>query len=154
MKTQEFSRASSEHPDRCEDAVMVFAGGSNGESKAPVFAVIDGMGGQQHETAEGKLMTGRDASQMVRDTLIEDLQRLPTDIDGSSGGEAEQKVIAALNRAHERIFLWVDSFDPHEPWTPPREFDRYTVPGYQGKRIILPPGGEAGAGVPHQRSEQ
>ena len=49
------------------------------------------------------------------------------------------------NRAHERIFLWVDSFDPHEPWTPPREFDRYTVPGYQGKRIILPPGGEAGA---------
>jgi arylsulfatase A-like enzyme len=49
------------------------------------------------------------------------------------------------NRSHERIFLWVDSFDPHEPWTPPREFDRYTAPGYQGKRIILPPGGEARA---------
>jgi len=82
---------------------MVFEGGSNGESKAPVFAVIDGMGGQQHETADGRLMTGRDASQMVRATLIEDLQRLPADIDASANGEAEQKVIAALNRAHERV---------------------------------------------------
>ncbi len=41
------------------------------------------------------------------------------------------------------IFLFLDSFDPHEPWTPPREFDRYTDPGYAGKRIVLPPGGPA-----------
>jgi len=41
------------------------------------------------------------------------------------------------------IFLFLDSFDPHEPWTPPREFDRYTDPGYTGKRIVLPPGGHA-----------
>ena len=51
----------------------------------------------------------------------------------------------AENRDHERLFLWVDSFDPHEPWTPPAEFDRYTDPGYRGKRIILPPGGPADA---------
>jgi arylsulfatase A-like enzyme len=47
------------------------------------------------------------------------------------------------NRSHERLFLWLDSFDPHEPWTPPPEFDRYTDPSYEGKRIILPPGGIA-----------
>ncbi|MBI1258201.1 MAG: SpoIIE family protein phosphatase [Chloroflexi bacterium] len=111
MKIQEFSRASIEHPDRCEDAVMVFDGNSNGDSKAPVFAVIDGMGGQQHETADGRLMTGRDASQLVRTTLIEDLQRLPPDIDGSANGEAEQKVIAALNRAHERLRLELNNGD-------------------------------------------
>jgi serine/threonine protein phosphatase PrpC len=115
LKTQEFSRASIEHPDRCEDAVMVFAGNSNGESKAPVFAVIDGMGGQQHENHEGKLMTGRDASQLVRTTLIEDLQHLPADIDASAGGEAEQKVIAALNRAHERIRLELNNGDEYSP---------------------------------------
>jgi arylsulfatase A-like enzyme len=43
------------------------------------------------------------------------------------------------------IFMWVDSFDPHEPWTPPREFDLYTDPNYSGKKIILPPGGPAAA---------
>ncbi|MCC7354515.1 MAG: sulfatase [Anaerolineae bacterium] len=47
------------------------------------------------------------------------------------------------NRSYERIFLWVDSFDPHEPWTPPKEFDHYTDPNYKGKRYILPPGGLA-----------
>jgi arylsulfatase A-like enzyme len=41
------------------------------------------------------------------------------------------------------LLLWVDSFDPHEPWTPPRAFDRYTDPDYKGKRIILPCGGQA-----------
>lgn len=45
----------------------------------------------------------------------------------------------------EPILLWVDSFDPHEPWTPPRKFDRYTDPNYTGKKIILPCGGPASA---------
>lgn len=49
---------------------------------------------------------------------------------------------AERNAASERpIMMWVDSFDPHEPWTPPQEFDRYTDPHYTGKKIILPPGG-------------
>jgi len=41
------------------------------------------------------------------------------------------------------FLLWWDSFDPHEPWTPPQEFDRYTDPDYRGKKIILPCGGLA-----------
>jgi arylsulfatase A-like enzyme len=47
------------------------------------------------------------------------------------------------NRGQERIFAWIDSFDPHEPWDPPPRFDTYTRPDYCGKRLILPMGGPA-----------
>lgn len=47
------------------------------------------------------------------------------------------------NRSHRRIFAWIDSFDPHEPWDPPARFDTYTDPAYRGKRLILPMGGPA-----------
>jgi arylsulfatase A-like enzyme len=47
------------------------------------------------------------------------------------------------NKVYEKIFLWVDSFDPHEPWDPPERFDVYTSRNYKGKRLILPMGGEA-----------
>jgi arylsulfatase A-like enzyme len=47
------------------------------------------------------------------------------------------------NRCHRRIFAWIDSFDPHEPWDPPTCFDIYTDPAYRGKRLILPMGGPA-----------
>jgi len=49
------------------------------------------------------------------------------------------------NRGHENLFLWVDSFEPHEPWDPPGRFDAYTDPGYQGKRLVMPMGGPADA---------
>lgn len=72
-----------------------------------------------------------------------------------------------LNRAHRRIeddyfapktfrlacewleqnwnrkdfFLWVETFDPHEPWDPPQYYiDRYD-PGYKGRVIEFPPYG-------------
>ncbi len=48
-----------------------------------------------------------------------------------------------LNRLHDHVFLWVDCFDPHEPWDPPARFDTYTDPEYRGKRLIQPLGGEA-----------
>lgn len=50
---------------------------------------------------------------------------------------------AAANAAGQPLFLWVDSFDPHEPWTPPAQFDIYNDPDWTGKRCILPPGGQA-----------
>jgi len=50
-------------------------------------------------------------------------------------------------QSNSPIFLWIDSFDPHEPWTPPQEFDRFTDPHYRGKKIILPPGGLASANL-------
>jgi arylsulfatase A-like enzyme len=48
------------------------------------------------------------------------------------------------NRGHQNILLWIDCFDPHEPWDPPARFDTYTDPAYAsrgGKRLILPMGG-------------
>lgn len=45
------------------------------------------------------------------------------------------------NRKHKKIFLWVDSFEPHEPWDPPKKFDTYTDRNYIGRRLIMPMGG-------------
>jgi len=43
------------------------------------------------------------------------------------------------NHKEKNIFLWMDSFDPHEPWDPPSPFDRmYTDPGYKGPKLIHP----------------
>jgi arylsulfatase A-like enzyme len=44
------------------------------------------------------------------------------------------------------FMLWVDCFDPHEPWNPPPPYNRmYTDPNYRGMDIIHPiPGPVAG----------
>lgn len=39
----------------------------------------------------------------------------------------------------DNLFLWLDCFDPHEPWDPPPPYNRmYTDPNYNGKDIIHP----------------
>jgi len=45
------------------------------------------------------------------------------------------------NRVHDKALLWIDSFDPHEPWDPPGRWDTYGDPTYSGLRLILPMGG-------------
>jgi serine/threonine protein phosphatase PrpC len=100
MTVYHYMQASIEHSDRCEDAFMIFPG--NG--KAPVYSAIDGMGGHQRQAADGSMITGHEASQLVRSVLIEDLQHLPADVDASPGGLAEQRVIAAIKRAHQRVY--------------------------------------------------
>jgi len=43
----------------------------------------------------------------------------------------------------DRLFLWVDMFDPHEPWDPPAPYDRmYTNPEYEGPDLVDPVAGE------------
>ena len=43
------------------------------------------------------------------------------------------------NAAHEDFFLMVDSFDPHEPWDPPRYYtDLYDAPAYAGHEYVTP----------------
>ncbi|HID22587.1 MAG TPA: hypothetical protein EYP14_09315, partial [Planctomycetaceae bacterium] len=45
------------------------------------------------------------------------------------------------NYKRKDFFLWIDTFDPHEPWDPPQHYiDRYD-PGYKGRIIEAPPGG-------------
>ena len=106
MTIYHYIQASIDHAERCEDAFMIFPG--NG--KAPVYSAIDGMGGHQRQADDGSMITGREASQMVRSVLIEDLAHLPADVNASPKGEAETKVIAALTRAHRSIRLELNEF--------------------------------------------
>ena len=42
-------------------------------------------------------------------------------------------------RKRDNFMLWLDCFDPHEPWDPPSPYNRmYTDPNYKGKDIIHP----------------
>ena len=40
------------------------------------------------------------------------------------------------------LFLWVDFFDPHEPWDPPDPWRSMYDPGYQGQELIDPVAGD------------
>jgi arylsulfatase A-like enzyme len=42
------------------------------------------------------------------------------------------------NLEHERLFLWLDVFDVHEPWDPPHWYVDLYDPGYQGEEIVYP----------------
>lgn len=43
----------------------------------------------------------------------------------------------------DRLFLWVDYFDPHEPWDPPEPYwSLYRNPSYTGQEIIDPVAGD------------
>ncbi len=62
-------------------------------------------------------------------------------------GEADTFVARTMQRAcdwlehnytHDRFFLYIDTFDPHEPWDPPKHYvDRYD-PGYRGEVVDHP----------------
>ncbi|HOQ67662.1 MAG TPA: sulfatase-like hydrolase/transferase [Candidatus Atribacteria bacterium] len=38
----------------------------------------------------------------------------------------------------DRLFLWIDAFDPHEPWDPPEPYRNMYDPGYTGQELIDP----------------
>ena len=42
------------------------------------------------------------------------------------------------NHRNGPFFLWVDSFDPHEPWDPPEEYAERYMKGYEGLDFIYP----------------
>ncbi len=58
------------------------------------------------------------------------------------------------NRKHKNLFLWVDSFDPHEPWDPPTPYDTYRPENYIGPRLIMPMGGQARSWASAEQIEQ
>ena len=105
MSAQHASIASIDHTDRCEDATLIYEGDAQ---TAAVYVVIDGMGGHQYQNDEGEWVTGREAAQMVREVLLEDLARLPYDVSANPGELAEQKAIAALTRANQRIYEYLN----------------------------------------------
>jgi len=42
------------------------------------------------------------------------------------------------NRKHEKFFLYVDTFDPHEPWDPPKWYVDLYDPDYAGEEVTYP----------------
>lgn len=42
------------------------------------------------------------------------------------------------NYKADKFFLWVDTFDPHEPWDPPQWYVDLYDPGYEGDVITYP----------------
>ncbi len=50
------------------------------------------------------------------------------------------RAIKWLERNHkqENFFLWVDTFDPHEPWDPPKWYVEKYDPNYEGEEIVYP----------------
>lgn len=63
---------------------------------------------------------------------------------------APQTISAAIdwledNYRQESFFLWVDTWDPHEPFDPPPyDYARYADPAYDGPAIIYPQYGRPG----------
>lgn len=55
--------------------------------------------------------------------------------------EAMQWLERVTKRQKDRLFLWVDCFDPHEPWDPPEPFRSMYDPNYIGQEIVDPIGG-------------
>jgi len=45
-------------------------------------------------------------------------------------------------RQKDKLFLWVDFFDPHEPWDPPQPWRSMYDPDYDGQEIIDPVAGD------------
>jgi arylsulfatase A-like enzyme len=41
-------------------------------------------------------------------------------------------------RQKDHLFLWVDCFDPHEPWDPPSPYREMYDPDYRGQELIDP----------------
>jgi arylsulfatase A-like enzyme len=54
------------------------------------------------------------------------------------------------NYKHHPFFLWVDFFDPHEPWDPPEYMVRKYDPDYDATPMIHPNYGKAGDYTPQE----
>ncbi|HIE52637.1 MAG TPA: sulfatase [Armatimonadetes bacterium] len=94
-----------------------------------------------------------DQKQLWRERY-EQYLRNQTRIQGEEDTYIAQVVTAGLewldrqmNRRHgsKRFFLWLDCFDPHEPWDPPEPYaSLYAKPGYTGLDLVDPVPGRVG----------
>jgi arylsulfatase A-like enzyme len=57
-----------------------------------------------------------------------------------------------LDRNHnaEDFCLFIDCFDPHEPWDPPQSYVDLYDPGYEGEQVVWPTYGDAGYMTPEE----
>lgn len=119
------------------------------------FHSYDWVRGQEWDTWASQ-PTRRDVSDFVNENYPEQFRNLIAqylaNTDNTAGNEERMfpaqvmdRSIAWLeaNRGRRPVMLWIDCFDPHEPWDPPKRFDTYCDPAYSGPRLIMPMGGPA-----------
>lgn len=86
------------------------------------------------ECDPGKMSPG------VRDTFHAQYLRNIRNRENEEDYFAPQVMTAAMdwltrNHKHENFFLWVDCFDPHEPWDPPQRYIDMYNPDYEGDPV-------------------
>lgn len=104
MIVKHYTHASVEHPERNEDAIIII----QNEGYAPVFGVIDGMGGHQHTLENGQVLTGHEASSFLVKAITEVLGQVPASVDASPGGEAEKLLLEAIKTANLRLYTEIN----------------------------------------------
>ena len=81
---------------------------------------------------------------MVRSTLLNlDGRVEPEDFPCWQTCSAALEILTQAREVDKPVFLWLDTFQPHEPWCPPAKFDTFGDPAYDGPKVVMPPGGLA-----------
>jgi arylsulfatase A-like enzyme len=106
---------------------------------------IRGQEGERYMTAPKKVKLPCDprklrngaarTSQYLREVS---LRRFESDYFVAQTMTAASKWLELNYDQHEKFFLHVDTFDPHEPWDPPRWYVDMYDPGYDGEEVIYP----------------
>lgn len=91
-------------------------------------------------------LRGDDSDEMWRDRFIQNLRNA-----SYRKKEEDYSVARVVNAAkgwldetvnrqgiQDKLFLWVDCFDPHEPWDPPQPYASMYDPDYKGMEIFDP----------------
>ncbi len=87
----------------------------------------------------------------LRDVYLKNVSRRRTEADWF----APQVMASALrwletNNGGPPFLLWIDEFDPHEPWDPPTHYVHRYDPGYTGENVISPVYGPAAGYSPEE----
>lgn len=130
----------SDHPHLFE------AGGENYHTEFTAWEYLRGHEGDPWKTREDPSWTGTPAlpaAPATRAAMPYDRSRTffydEADFPGPKTMSAATEWLRLNGDAHDRFLLFVDEFDPHEPFDTPLPWaDRYD-PGWDGPRLIWPP---------------
>jgi len=126
------------------DTPHPFAPGYNYQRGFAAWQIIRGQEHDEFRTAprDVKLPCDPKKLRLGEKTVVQYLRNV-----ARRGREEDYFVAQTMSRAAEwleenrdgrRFFLYVDTFDPHEPWDPPRYYVERYDPGYQGEEVTYP----------------
>jgi arylsulfatase A-like enzyme len=108
--------------------------------------------GQEYDMYKSQPLEGVDLSRYVKPGMstrvLEQYFKNAVERKSEEDYQSPKVFRAAMNWLEEnssqsatrQFFLWVDSFDPHEPWDPPAYYVDMYDPGYEGVEIVYPAG--------------